>query len=156
MTGGNDGFSPRPDISYSPKRPAKSAPAHPQRYKTCVVKSHGDGSDDAQYVLEAVKQCNDGGRILFKQDTTYTVATALDLSKLKHVDLGMSGLCRITELILTIYEDIRGTIQFTNDTDYWQANSFKFVFQNASSFWQIGGEDVAIYVSSVFLSYGNH
>ena len=43
--------------------------------------------------------------------------------------------------------DIQGEIIFSNDTTYWQAHSFKFFFQNATSFWQFGGEDVLIYVS---------
>ena len=41
--------------------------------------------------------------------------------------------------------DIQGYIQFTNDTDYWQANSFKQTFQNATTFFQLGGEDVNVY-----------
>jgi galacturan 1,4-alpha-galacturonidase len=41
--------------------------------------------------------------------------------------------------------DIQGTIRFTNDTTFWQAHSFKHVFQNASSFFQLGGTDVNIY-----------
>lgn len=41
--------------------------------------------------------------------------------------------------------DLQGYVQFTNDTDYWQANAFKQVFQNATTFFQIGGEDVNIY-----------
>lgn len=41
--------------------------------------------------------------------------------------------------------DIRGTIKFTDDTDYWQANSFKFGFQNVTTFFKLGGEDVFIY-----------
>jgi galacturan 1,4-alpha-galacturonidase len=41
--------------------------------------------------------------------------------------------------------DIQGTILFTNDTDYWQANSFKFIFQNVTSFFKLGGENVFIY-----------
>ena len=34
---------------------------------------------------------------------------------------------------------------FSNDTDYWQANSFDFVFQNVTSFFKLGGNDVNIY-----------
>lgn len=41
--------------------------------------------------------------------------------------------------------DIQGTIQFTNDTDYWQANAFKQVYQNATTFFQLGGTDVNVY-----------
>lgn len=47
--------------------------------------------------------------------------------------------------ILTNDTVIEGTLQFTNDTDYWQANSFKQVFQNATTFFQLGGEDVNVY-----------
>ena len=41
--------------------------------------------------------------------------------------------------------DIQGTIQFSNDTDYWQKNAFKQVFQNATTFFQLGGKDVNVY-----------
>lgn len=36
--------------------------------------------------------------------------------------------------------DIQGYILFTNDTDYWQANSFRQIFQNVTTFFQLGGE----------------
>lgn len=41
--------------------------------------------------------------------------------------------------------DIQGKWLFSNDTDYWQANSFPFVFQNVTSFFKLGGNDVNIY-----------
>ncbi|CAL5868714.1 uncharacterized protein PFLUO_LOCUS2941 [Penicillium psychrofluorescens] len=41
--------------------------------------------------------------------------------------------------------DIQGYIQFTDNTTYWQDNSFQFIFQNATSFWLWGGEGVAVY-----------
>lgn len=34
---------------------------------------------------------------------------------------------------------------FTNNTDYWQAHSFKHTYQNATTFFNLGGEDVNIY-----------
>lgn len=36
-------------------------------------------------------------------------------------------------------------ILFTNDTDYWQANGFYQVYQNATTFFQLGGTDVNFY-----------
>lgn len=44
-----------------------------------------------------------------------------------------------------VITDIQGEILFSDDTDYWQANSFRFGFQNATSFFKLGGEDVFIY-----------
>lgn len=53
--------------------------------------------------------------------------------------------CDRTRLLIRDPIDIQGTIKFTDDTDYWQANSFPFVFQNVTSFFKLGGEDVFIY-----------
>jgi len=41
--------------------------------------------------------------------------------------------------------DIQAYVQFTNDTDYWQAHGFNQTFQNATTFFQLGGEDVNVY-----------
>lgn len=120
--------SPRPNIQCHPHTPHKPVPSHPARTKTCYVKSHGNGTDDSAYILKAIKSCNNGGHVVFKQGVQYTIGTALDLTFLNHIDI-----------------DIQGYIQFTNDTDYWQANSFKLIFQNATTFWNFGGNDVAIY-----------
>ncbi|OCL05527.1 glycoside hydrolase family 28 protein [Glonium stellatum] len=103
-------------------------PSSPPRTKYCYVKGHGNGQDDSDYILQALHECNNGGHVVFSQGTQYIIGTALDMTFLKHIDL-----------------DIQGYIQFTNDTDYWQANSFKQIFQNATTFFQLGGEDVNVY-----------
>ena len=36
-------------------------------------------------------------------------------------------------------------MQFTNDTDYWQAHAFRQGFQNATTFFQLGGADVNVF-----------
>ncbi|KAJ5298279.1 uncharacterized protein N7443_006399 [Penicillium atrosanguineum] len=111
-----------------PHHPFKPLPSSQARTKTCHVASHGHGKDDASNILSALKKCNNGGKVVFDADKTYTVGTAMDMTFLKHVDL-----------------EILGTIQFTNDTDYWQAHAFKQVYQNATTFFQLGGEDVNVY-----------
>ncbi|KAF7966000.1 hypothetical protein HWV62_40503 [Athelia sp. TMB] len=98
------------------------------RTKTCVVPAFGNGTDDSAAILKAFHTCNSGGSVVLSANKTYTIGTALDLTFLRHVDWV-----------------IEGTIQFTNDTDYWQANSFKQIFQNATTFFQLGGEDVNVY-----------
>lgn len=124
--------SPRPDVKYHPKTPRRSPPYHSQRTNlTCYVQSHGNGTDDSSYILSAVNTCNNGGHVVFTQGTKYTIGTALNLTFLEHIDI-----------------DIQGYIQFTNDTVYWQANSFKLIFQNVTTFWNFGGEDVNIYGTS--------
>ncbi|RAL67879.1 hypothetical protein DID88_008604 [Monilinia fructigena] len=119
--------STRPVLTYSPKTPNRS-PSPAARTKTCVVKSAGNGKDDSPAILTALKACNNGGHVVFSKGVTYSVGTAMDWTFLKHIDI-----------------DIQGEILFSDDTDYWQANSFRFGFQNATSFFKLGGEDVFIY-----------
>ncbi|KAF7871616.1 hypothetical protein EAF04_003723 [Stromatinia cepivora] len=120
--------STRPVMQYHPKSPSVSPPSPPARTKTCYVPSAGNGTDDSPAIMSALHQCNNGGHVVFSKGVTYLVGTAMDWTFLQHIDL-----------------DIQGEILFSNDTTYWQANSFPFVFQNATSFFKLGGEDVFIY-----------
>ncbi|KAE8159350.1 putative exopolygalacturonase X [Aspergillus tamarii] len=123
-----EGFSLSRTNAVGPKPPFRPLPASSPRNKTCHVQSNGDGTDDAPYILAALKQCNNGGKVVFAEDKEYTIGTALDMTFLKHVDL-----------------EILGKITFTPDTDYWQENSFKHTFQNATTFFNLGGTDVNVY-----------
>ncbi|KAF7715377.1 Galacturan 1,4-alpha-galacturonidase [Penicillium ucsense] len=111
-----------------PHHPFHPLPGSQHRHKTCHVPSNGDGTDDSAHIISSLKKCNNGGKVVFDAEKTYTVGKAMDMTFLKNIDL-----------------EILGTIQFTNDTDYWQANSFKQVYQNATTFFQLGGTDVNVY-----------
>jgi galacturan 1,4-alpha-galacturonidase len=83
--------SNRPSLVYSPQRPYKKMHSSPKRDRKCVVKSHNDfKTDDSSYVLQAVRKCNNGGHVLFPEGTTYVIGAALDLTGLKHIDIGES------------------------------------------------------------------
>ncbi|GKZ94649.1 hypothetical protein AnigIFM59636_008030 [Aspergillus niger] len=123
-----EAFSRSREAACSPKKPFRPLPTSSSRDKTCHVRSHGDGSDDSDYILSALHQCTHGGKVVFDEDKEYIIGTALNMTFLKNIDL-----------------EVLGTILFTNDTDYWQANSFKQGFQNATTFFQLGGEDVNMY-----------
>ncbi|CAK7241714.1 MAG: Exopolygalacturonase [Sporothrix thermara] len=122
-------ISPRPVLTASPQQPRLPIPYPPPRSRVCYVQTHGDGTtDDSPYILEAFHACNNGGHVVFRAGVTYLVGTAMDWTFLKDIDL-----------------DIQGTIKFTDDTDYWQANSFPFIFQNVTSFFKLGGDGVFVY-----------
>ncbi|KAI9728290.1 MAG: hypothetical protein M1834_007692 [Cirrosporium novae-zelandiae] len=127
VTYGSTKISSRPNITYSPYQP-KTVYTSPARTKVCYVSTHNGTADDSEYILQAINECNPNGHVVFSAENTYTIGTALDLTNLTHVDL-----------------DIQGYIKFTNDTDYWQANGFYQTFQNATTFFQLGGEDVNVY-----------
>ncbi|ESZ98751.1 PGX, glycoside hydrolase family 28 protein [Sclerotinia borealis F-4128] len=120
--------STRPNVQCHPKTPHTPPPSPPARTKICYVKSVGNGTDDSPAILSALHECNNGGHVVFSKGVTYLVGTAMDWTFLKHIDL-----------------DIQGEILFSDNTTYWQANSFPFVFQNVTSFFKLGGEDVFIY-----------
>ncbi|KUI55797.1 Exopolygalacturonase X [Cytospora mali] len=120
--------SSRPEVIASPFQPRLGVPSPPERTKTCYVKTNGNGTDDSDNILSAFNECNNGGHVIFDKNTTYTIGTYMDWTFLKSIDI-----------------DIRGTIKFTDDTDYWQEHSYKFIFQNATSFFKLGGDDVFIY-----------
>ncbi|TLD25996.1 extracellular exo-polygalacturonase [Venturia nashicola] len=118
--------SPAYHITVGPKPPFKPMPASTARDRECVVK--GGTTEDSAAILAAIKSCNDGGKVVFSADTTYTVGKVMDLTKLSKIDLV-----------------IKGKIVFTPDIEYWTANAFKHTFQKAVSFFQIGGSDVNVY-----------
>lgn len=128
----------RPEIKPWPHNPGGGYPVSPPRHrcKYCLVKPSHSGGDDAHNIFEAFHKCNNGGTVVL--DAHYTIASPLDLTFLKHVDVAITG-----------------TINFAPDLSYWMEHSFKYVYQDATAFWRFGGEDVNIFGNGVGLLNGN-
>jgi galacturan 1,4-alpha-galacturonidase len=120
--------SKRPNHAIEPHSPSTALSTSPERNRTCIVHANGNGKDDSAGILKAIHECNNGGHVVFPKNQNFTIGTALNLTFLQSIDL-----------------DIQGTIQFTNDTDYWQKNGFYQTYQNATTFFQLGGHDVNVY-----------
>jgi polygalacturonase len=86
-------------VRIGPKPPFKPMPASTPRTRECVVKSGGGSGDDTANILDAIKTCNDGGRVVFPKSAKYLVGKAMDLSNLKHIDLG-TRTCLLSNLVL--------------------------------------------------------
>jgi galacturan 1,4-alpha-galacturonidase len=56
--------------------------------KVCLVKCEGKGQDASKNILEAVHECNNGGRVVFEKNNEYTIGTALDLTFLNNIEIG--------------------------------------------------------------------
>ncbi|KAK3323513.1 hypothetical protein B0T19DRAFT_443008 [Cercophora scortea] len=69
--------------------------------------------------LTALHRCNNGGHVVFQQDTTYIIGKALDLTFLKQID--------------------------NKQESAKSAHGFQFGFQNVTTFFKMGGEDVLMY-----------
>lgn len=124
--------------SFRSSRPAV-AKRSTSRNQTCLVESHNDGkTDDSQSILDAVEACNPGGHVLFPASQSYFIGAPMDLTGLSNVDL-----------------DIQGSIQFSDNMTYWRAgNMFQYDFQNATSFFKLGGTDVNVYGGGVLEGNG--
>jgi galacturan 1,4-alpha-galacturonidase len=127
---------PRPEIKAWPYNPGGAFPVSPHRVKSCYVKASNNGGDDAGSILHAFHTCNNGGTVVLAAN--YTIASPLDLTFLKHVDVAITG-----------------TINFAPDLSYWTEHSFKYAYQDATAFWRFGGEDVNIFGLGVGLINGN-
>jgi galacturan 1,4-alpha-galacturonidase len=117
----------RPSPTPHPYSPGKPHIPSPPRSRTCYVHALGKGQDDSQAIFSAAKACNYGGTVALL-DAQYIIAQPLDLTFLNAVDIV-----------------IVGEVSFTPNIPFWVANSFKYTYQTASLFWQIGGTDVNIY-----------
>ncbi|KAK7725800.1 hypothetical protein SLS63_007955 [Diaporthe eres] len=122
----------RPIITPAPYGTGKDFPYSPSRDegRYCFVEpgsTNGTTRDDAPVILKAFQDCNGGGTIVL--DQSYLIGSPLDLTFLEHVDVVITG--------EVAFDD--------SDVYYWARNSFKYAFQNMSSFWKVGGEDINIY-----------
>lgn len=115
------------------------AQSSPERNKTCIAESFNDPDiDDAEHILQAIDDCNGGGHVIFAERQMYTITSPMDLTGLAAIDL-----------------DIQGTLSFpsTNMT-YWQTAAFDLDYQNATSFFILGGTDVNVFGSGTIQGNG--
>lgn len=118
---------------WTPSLPSGGSPymhdgQWPTRSKKCVVKAGGDPKgDDAPAILDAFTQCKSDGHIIF-ENTTYYVGTVMNTTGLQGVDV-----------------EVNGTLLWSDDVQYWLQNSLPVGFQNQSSAWIFGGDDVHFY-----------
>lgn len=130
----------RPNIQPFPLTTGSPAYYSPARdaNKTCVVPASTNGSDSAPAILSAFQTCNNGGTVVL--DAGYTISSPLNLTFLSHVDVSLTG-----------------TINFNPDIAFWTSTdgAFPITYQNSSTFWKFGGEDVNIFGGGVGTINGN-
>ncbi|ETS74085.1 Alpha-L-rhamnosidase rgxB [Pestalotiopsis fici W106-1] len=108
---------------------AQYGPAHISRdRKVCEVAASGtNATDDAPAILAAFDECGQGGTVLFTENTTYYVNSVMEVSGLQD--------CHV---------DIRGTLLWSTDIQYWLNNSLPVGYQNQSTAFKLGGDRVLI------------
>ncbi|KAL9109086.1 MAG: hypothetical protein Q9227_006177 [Pyrenula ochraceoflavens] len=93
--------------------------------KTCTVPASGKNTtDDAPAIRNAFNECGQGGIVQF-QNTTYYVNTVMDIQGLQDCDI-----------------DLQGTLVWSTDYHYWLNNSLPVGYQNQSTAFILGGDNV--------------
>ncbi|KAL2830996.1 pectin lyase fold/virulence factor [Aspergillus pseudoustus] len=104
-----------------------SAGALPWQRKTCVIPASGSNTtDDTPAIIHAFKRCGHRGKVIFKP-TTYHVNSVMDIRWLEDVEI-----------------DLRGNLLWSTDIPYWLNNSLEVGYQNQSTAWILGGNNVRI------------
>ncbi|KUJ21632.1 glycoside hydrolase family 28 protein [Mollisia scopiformis] len=91
---------------------------------TCIARPQPNSTDDTPVILDAFKQCGQGGNIIFP-NKTYHINTVMNTIGLKD--------CQI---------DLYGTMLWGTNITYWLANSLPLGYQNQSSAWFLGGTNL--------------
>lgn len=104
----------------------------PQSYGTvCVVEPAPRGCDSAPTITEAFQRCgvdnapDRRGRVVFR-NAVYDIQSVLNTTGLRHVDVEMDGT----------------TLLWDTNIQYWLNHSLPVGYQNQTSAWHFGGEDV--------------
>jgi galacturan 1,4-alpha-galacturonidase len=92
---------------------------------TCTIySSRSNTTDDAPGILEAFRKCGRHGRVVFRNETYY-VNTVMNTTNLTDVEI-----------------DLHGTMVWSTNITYWLNNSLLYGYQNQSSAWWVGGDQV--------------
>lgn len=116
--------------THAPTTSAYASPASTQTGVTCTVKPAASGKDSSANIQKAFESCGQAkaglrNRIVF-QNTTYTIASVLETTGLKNVDI-----------------ELHGTLSWDNsDISYWLNNSLPVGYQNQSTAWRLGGDGI--------------
>jgi len=102
-----------------------------QRENTCTVHPSGNLTDDSPAIIDAFSLCGQGGTIEFLNET-YWIEKVMNTTGLNDVNI-----------------NLRGTLLWSaRNISYWLENSLPVGYQNQSSAWFLGGNNL------VFKGYG--
>ncbi|KAK6971875.1 galacturan 1,4-alpha-galacturonidase B [Favolaschia claudopus] len=104
-----------------------AVPSVERQKETCVIKASGtNATDDGPVIREAFQNCGHHGRVVFEA-TTYYVNSVLDIRDLEDVDI-----------------DIYGKLLWSTNIQYWLNHSLPVGYQNQSTAFILGGNNLRI------------
>lgn len=97
--------------------------------RTCIVQRSPNGTDSAPAIIQAFSDCGHNeaanrGKVVFLNET-YTVKSVMNTTGLSNVDV-----------------ELHGTLLWDTNIQYWLNHSLPVGYQNQTSAWLFGGENV--------------
>lgn len=84
--------------------------------KTCNVKT---GGDDAVNIINAFKDCNNGGTVVFNKGTTYNAKSLIEVKGLKNVNVQFYGTLNLPAYN-TKFEGATAFFKIAGDNIHWE------------------------------------
>ncbi|PQE23316.1 alpha-L-rhamnosidase rgxB protein [Rutstroemia sp. NJR-2017a WRK4] len=98
---------------------------------TCTITPSLNGSDDAPAILSAFKTCGKGGTVVF-QNHTYTINSIMNTTGLSNCNIEIHGTLLVPE------------IPWSTNITYWLNHSMPLGYQNQSTVWYLGGDNIKV------------
>lgn len=90
------------------------------------LKNDGQEIDDAPSIHKAFEQCGTNGKVIFTNHV-FHVNSVMNTTNLVNCDVSLQG-----------------ELRFSTDIPYWLSHSYSVVFQDQSTAWLFGGENVTL------------
>ncbi|KAJ5134245.1 hypothetical protein N7448_000731 [Penicillium atrosanguineum] len=89
------------------------------------LNNDGQAIDDAPSIHKAFDLCGHNGQVIFAANHTFNINTVMNTTNLVNCDV-----------------ILRGELRWSTDISYWLSHSYSVVFQDQSTAWLFGGENV--------------
>ncbi|KAJ5191350.1 uncharacterized protein N7498_010335 [Penicillium cinerascens] len=89
------------------------------------LNNDGQAIDDAPSIHKAFDLCGHDGQVIFPANHTFNINSVMNTTNLVNCDV-----------------TLRGELRWSTDIPYWLSHSYSVVFQNQSTAWLFGGENV--------------
>ncbi|TAQ84059.1 hypothetical protein B7494_g7614 [Chlorociboria aeruginascens] len=130
-------FSTLTSASSSPSPWGTSLKPPASHGKICIVRAHGNKTNDTPQILKGFEECNGGGTLIFPENESYYIAT------------------RLNPVVHDLTIEWRGLWTLSDDLDYWRNHSYPIAFQNHHAAFIITGERISINGNRTGGIYGN-
>lgn len=112
---------------------------------TCTIQPSLNGTDDAPAILSAFKTCGKDGTVVFLNHT-YTINSIMNTTGLSNCNIDIHGTLLVPPSITLMCpsRQLMYPIKWSTNITYWLKHSMAFGYQNQTSAWWLGGDNIKV------------